>query len=121
MALPGSSSRPEGAAALCIVNQRRPLQLAAHPLLSFPLHNWARDALHIRPPAQAPTRTYKSNGSWVNNEEYSRKISCFFSSHFCQETHFLGYLQEATAAEAQAHKYGQLLHDYSWSTFRVPA
>lgn len=93
-------------------------QLAANPPpVSFPLHNWASAALPIRSSAQALTSVYKSS---VNNKEYSRKIVYFFSSPFCQETHFLGYLWEAKAADAQAaHKHRQCLHDYSWATFRV--
>lgn len=102
---------------LCRWNRRSWLQLAANPPVSFPLHNWASAALPIRSSAQALTSVYKSS---VNNKEYSRKILHFFSSPFCQETHFSGYLWEAKAAEAQAaHKHRQFLHDYSWAIFGV--
>lgn len=102
---------------LCRLRRGSWLQLAANPPVSFPLHNWASAALPIRSSAQALTSVYKSS---VNNKEYSRKILCFFSSPFCQETHFLGYLWEAKAAGAQAaRKHRQCLRDYSRAAFRV--
>lgn len=102
---------------LCRLNRGSWLQLAANPPVSFPLHNWANAALPIRSSAQARASVYKS---LVNNKEYSRKILCFFSSPFCQEAHFLGYLWEAQAADARAaHKRRQFLHDYSWTIFRA--
>lgn len=117
----GSSLAARGlGAAFCSLNHEISLQLAANPPASFPCLNWASDALHIRSSVQALTSACKSNGSSVNNKEYSRKILYFFSSRFCQETHFSGYLWEAKAAEAKAaRKHRQCSHDYSWAIFGV--